>query len=343
MKILLTGGAGYIGSHAAVELLDQGYEIVIMDNLSNSNIECLERIKEITGKSFAFYKVDLLEYDLMNQIFKEHSIDAVIHFAGLKSVGESVKAPLDYYLNNISGTVNLCSLMKKHGVNKMVFSSTAAVYGNPDRVPIDESFPVSPASPYGRSKLMIEEILRDVYHSDPSWRIAILRYFNPIGAHHSGRIGEDPNGIPDNLVPYITQVAVGKREKLQVFGNDYDTPDGTGVRDYIHVVDLVKGHLKALEYIEKKKGIEVINLGTGTGYSVLEIIGNFREVTGRPVDYQITARRPGDPGVTYANPKKAEIILGWKAEKNLKDMCQDSWNWQSRNPDGYHSALLSEA
>lgn len=343
MKILLTGGAGYIGSHAAVELLDQGYEIVIMDNLSNSNIECLERIKEITGKSFAFYKVDLLEYDLMNQIFKEHSIDAVIHFAGLKSVGESVKAPLDYYLNNISGTVNLCSLMKKYGVNKMVFSSTAAVYGNPDRVPIDESFPVSPASPYGRSKLMIEEILRDVYHSDPSWRIAILRYFNPIGAHHSGRIGEDPNGIPDNLVPYITQVAVGKREKLQVFGNDYDTPDGTGVRDYIHVVDLVKGHLKALEYIEKKKGIEVINLGTGTGYSVLEIVGNFREVTGRPVDYQITARRTGDPGVTYANPKKAEIILGWKAEKNLKDMCQDSWNWQSRNPDGYHSALLSEA
>lgn len=343
MKILLTGGAGYIGSHAAVELLDQGYEIVIMDNLSNSNIECLERIKEITGKSFAFYKVDLLEYDLMNQIFKEHSIDAVIHFAGLKSVGESVKAPLDYYLNNISGTVNLCSLMKKYGVNKMVFSSTAAVYGNPDRVPIDESFPVSPASPYGRSKLMIEEILRDVYHSDPSWRIAILRYFNPIGAHHSGRIGEDPNGIPDNLVPYITQVAVGKREKLQVFGNDYDTPDGTGVRDYIHVVDLVKGHLKALEYIEKKKGIEVINLGTGTGYSVLEIVGNFREVTGRQVDYQITARRTGDPGVTYANPKKAEIILGWKAEKNLKDMCQDSWNWQSRNPDGYHSALLSEA
>lgn len=335
MKILVTGGAGFIGSHAAVELLENGYEIVVVDNLSNSQIESIQRVKELTGKDFPFYEVDLLDAESLDTIFVNNGIDAVMHFAGLKAVGESVEMPLAYYHNNITGTLILCEAMKKHSVKNIVFSSSATVYGNPDRVPIDESFPLSATNPYGRTKLMIEEILRDLHVSDPTWRIAILRYFNPIGAHESGRIGENPTGIPNNLMPYITQVAIGKREQLQVFGNDYDTHDGTGVRDYIHVVDLVKGHLKALQYLEANEGIETFNLGTGTGYSVLDLVGSFSEVTSTEIPYKIVDRRPGDIGVCYANPDKAKTVLGWKAEKDLKEMCKDSWKWQSQNPNGF--------
>lgn len=335
MKILVTGGAGFIGSHAAVELLENGYEIVVVDNLSNSQIESIQRVKELTGKDFPFYEVDLLDAEALDAIFVNNDIDAVMHFAGLKAVGESVQMPLAYYHNNITGTLILCETMKKHGVKNIVFSSSATVYGNPDRVPIDESFPLSATNPYGRTKLMIEEILRDLHVSDSSWRIAILRYFNPIGAHESGRIGENPTGIPNNLMPYITQVAIGKREQLQVFGNDYDTHDGTGVRDYIHVVDLAKGHLKALQYLDENEGIETFNLGTGTGYSVLDLVESFGEVTSTDIPYQIVERRPGDIGVCYANPEKAKTILGWHAEKDLKEMCKDSWKWQSQNPNGF--------
>ncbi|MDR9797203.1 UDP-glucose 4-epimerase GalE [Aeribacillus pallidus] len=335
MTVLVTGGAGYIGSHAAVELLDKGYDIVIVDNLSNSQIQSIHRVKEITGKDFPFYQYDLLDYEALENLFKKYNFDAVMHFAGLKAVGESVEIPLKYYRNNIIGTINLCEIMSKYNVKKLIFSSSATVYGNPDRVPIDESFPLSATNPYGRTKLMIEEILRDLYRADSSWRIAILRYFNPIGAHESGRIGENPKGIPNNLMPYITQVAIGKREKLYVFGNDYETHDGTGVRDFIHVVDLVKGHLKALEYINDNEGIETFNLGTGTGYSVLDLINTFSSVTSRKIPYEIVGRRPGDIGICYANPEKAERVLGWKAEKNLKDMCKDSWKWQLENPNGY--------
>lgn len=336
MTILVTGGAGYIGSHAAVELLNHGYDIVVVDNLSNSQTEAINRVKELTGKEFPFYEEDLLNYDAIEEIFKKHDIDAVIHFAGLKAVGESVQIPLTYYHNNITGTLNLCRIMDKYDVKKMVFSSSATVYGNPDRVPIDESFPLSATNPYGRTKLMIEEILRDLYISDSTWRIALLRYFNPIGAHESGRIGENPNGIPNNLMPYITQVAVGKREKLNVFGNDYDTHDGTGVRDYIHVVDLVRGHIKALQYLDKHEGIEAFNLGTGTGYSVLDIVKAFSEVNDVEIPYEITDRRPGDVAICYANPEKAERLLNWRAEYDLKRMCEDSWRWQSQNPNGYN-------
>ncbi|MCP2033475.1 UDP-glucose 4-epimerase [Planomicrobium sp. HSC-17F08] len=335
MKILVTGGAGFIGSHAAVELLENGYDIVVVDNLSNSQIESIQRVKELTGKDFPFYEVDLLDAEALDTIFANNEIDAVMHFAGLKAVGESVEMPLAYYHNNITGTLILCEAMKKHGVKNIVFSSSATVYGNPDRVPIDESFPLSATNPYGRTKLMIEEILRDLHVSDSAWRIAILRYFNPIGAHESGRIGENPTGIPNNLMPYITQVAIGKREQLQVFGNDYDTHDGTGVRDYIHVVDLVKGHLKALQYLDENEGIETFNLGTGTGYSVLDLVESFGEVTSTDIPYQIVERRPGDIGVCYANPEKAKTILGWHAEKDLKEMCKDSWKWQSQNPNGF--------
>ncbi|QKX49462.1 UDP-glucose 4-epimerase GalE [Planococcus glaciei] len=335
MKILVTGGVGFIGSHAAVELLENGYEIVVVDNLSNSQIESIQRVKELTGKDFPFYEVDLLDAEALDAIFVSNDIDAVMHFAGLKAVGESVQMPLAYYHNNITGTLILCETMKKHGVKNIVFSSSATVYGNPDRVPIDESFPLSATNPYGRTKLMIEEILRDLHVSDASWRIAILRYFNPIGAHESGRIGENPTGIPNNLMPYITQVAIGKREQLQVFGNDYDTHDGTGVRDYIHVVDLAKGHLKALQYLDENEGIETFNLGTGTGYSVLDLVESFGEVTSTDIPYQIVERRPGDIGVCYANPEKAKTILGWHAEKDLKEMCKDSWKWQSQNPNGF--------
>lgn len=335
MTVLVTGGAGYIGSHAAVELLENGYEIVVIDNLSNSQIEAINRVQELTGKTFPFYQIDLLDYEALDQLFQKYDFDSVIHFAGLKAVGESVQIPLKYYHNNITGTLNLCEIMNKYNVKKMVFSSSATVYGNPERVPIDETFPLSATNPYGRTKLMIEDILRDLYVSDNSWRIALLRYFNPIGAHESGRIGENPSGIPNNLMPYITQVAVGKREKLNVFGNDYDTHDGTGVRDYIHVVDLVRGHIKALQYLDNHEGIEAFNLGTGTGYSVLDLVKAFSEVNNIYIPYEITNRRPGDVAICYANPTKAEKMLNWKAEYNLERMCKDSWRWQSQNPNGY--------
>lgn len=331
----MTGGAGYIGSHTCVELLSKGHDIVILDNFSNSKPEVLNRIKEITGKEFRFYKADILDKEGLNKIFQENDINAVIHFAGLKAVGESVKIPIKYYYNNITGTLVLCEVMEKHNVKRMVFSSSATVYGKPESVPIKEDFPLNPANPYGRTKLMIEEILKDIYASDNDWSIALLRYFNPIGAHESGKIGEDPNGVPNNLMPYITQVAIGKREKLNIFGNDYDTHDGTGVRDYIHVVDLAKGHLKALEKIMVSEGIDSYNLGTGTGYSVLDVVCAFEKVTGIKIPYQVTDRRPGDIDKCYADPAKAYNELGWKAEKNLEDMCMDSWNWQMKNPNGY--------
>ena len=335
MTILVTGGAGYIGSHAAVELLGHGYEIVIVDNLSNSNIEAVNRIKELSGKEFAFYEMDLLDKGALEEVFNKHSFEAVIHFAGLKAVGESVAIPLKYYHNNITGTINLLETMAAHNVKSLVFSSSATVYGYPEVVPIDESFPLSVTNPYGRTKLMIEDILRDLHASDSTWKIALLRYFNPIGAHHSGRIGESPTGIPNNLMPYITQVAIGRREKLSVFGNDYNTTDGTGVRDYIHVVDLVLGHIKALEYLKHNDGIDTFNLGTGTGYSVLELVEAFKTATGKDIPYELVDRRPGDVAICYANPEKAEQLLGWKAEKNLQQMCEDSWRWQSNNPVGY--------
>ena len=335
MKVLVTGGAGYIGSHTCVELLDAGYELVIVDNFSNSKPEVLNRIKEITGKDFKFYEVDLLDKEGLEVAFAENEIDAVIHFAGLKAEGESVQIPLRYYHNNITGTIILCELMEKYDVKKMVFSSSATVYGMPDRVPISEDFPLRATNPYGRTKLMIEEILRDLAVTDDQWSIALLRYFNPIGAHSSGRIGEDPNGIPNNLMPYITQVASGKLKELKVFGNDYPTKDGTGVRDYIHVVDLAKGHLKALEKVANTTGVDAYNLGTGTGYSVLEVINAFEKASGQKVPYVITDRRPGDVAICYADPTKAKNELGWVAEKGIYEMCADSWNWQSKNPNGY--------
>ena len=335
MKVLVTGGAGYIGSHTCVELLNNGHDVIVVDNLSNSKPEVINRIKELTGRDFKFYKADILNKKEIDKIFKENNIEAVIHFAGLKAVGESVKIPLRYYYNNVTGTLVLCEVMQKHNVKKMVFSSSATVYGKPKTVPITEDFPLSATNPYGRTKLMIEEILRDIYISDNDWSIALLRYFNPIGAHESGRIGEDPNGIPNNLMPYITQVAIGKRERLNVFGDDYDTHDGTGVRDYIHVVDLAKGHLKALEKVMATKGVKAYNIGTGVGYSVLDVVRNFEKVTGKKIPYVITSRRPGDIDKCYADPTKACKELGWKAEKTLEDMCKDAWNWQRNNPDGY--------
>ena len=335
MTVLVTGGAGYIGSHAAVELLESGYDIVVIDNLSNCQKEAVYRVKEITGKDFPFYEADLLNYGALYKIFSNHHIDAVMHLAGLKAVYESIEKPLTYYHNNITGTINLLKVMIEHNVKKFVFSSSATVYGNPRKVPISESAPLSPTNPYCRTKLMIEEILRDLYKSDHSWRIALLRYFNPIGAQKSGKIGENPNGIPNNLLPYISQVAIGKRKKLYFFGNDYETHDGTGIRDYIHVVDLVRGHIKALEYLNNNTGIEAFNLGTGTGYSVLDIVRAFREVNNVEIPYEITTRRPGDIAISYANPKKAKRFLKWKAEYDLRTMCQDTWRWQSKNPNGY--------
>ncbi|MEH7440156.1 UDP-glucose 4-epimerase GalE [Neobacillus drentensis] len=335
MAILVTGGAGYIGSHTSVELLNAGHEIIIIDNLANSKPESLNRIKELTNKDFKFYKVDLLDKNGLEDIFSNHSIEAVIHFAGLKAVGESVSIPLHYYHNNITGTLILCEVMNKYGVKNLVFSSSATVYGMPEEVPISEDFPLAATNPYGRTKLMIEEILRDLVVADDNWSIALLRYFNPIGAHESGRMGEDPNGIPNNLMPYITQVAVGKLQELQVFGNDYNTVDGTGVRDYIHVVDLANGHLKALNKVIKSRGIEAYNLGTGTGYSVLEIVSAFEKASGMKVPYKIVDRRPGDVAECYANPEKARTELEWTAERGIAEMCRDSWRWQSENPDGY--------
>ncbi|MCM3691775.1 UDP-glucose 4-epimerase GalE [Neobacillus niacini] len=335
MAILVTGGAGYIGTHTCVELLNSGYEIVVLDNLLNSKPEALKRVKELTGKDFKFYEVDLLERVKVEEVFAENNIEAVIHFAGLKAVGESVSIPLHYYHNNITGTLILCEVMNKFGVKNLVFSSSATVYGMPERMPISEEDPLSATNPYGSTKLMIEQILRDLYVSDASWSIALLRYFNPIGAHESGRIGEDPNGIPNNLMPFITQVAVGKLEKLRVFGNEYPTVDGTGVRDYIHVVDLAKGHLKALEKVTGASGVEAYNLGTGNGYSVLEMVRAFEKASGINIPYQIVDNRPGDIAVCYADSTKAKTDLGWTAEKGIEEMCRDSWKWQSENPNGY--------
>lgn len=339
MAILVTGGAGYIGSHTCVELLNEGYEIVVVDNLSNSKEEALNRVKKITNKEFEFYKVDLLDKESLREVFRKSQIDAVIHFAGLKAVGESVEQPLKYYHNNITGTLILCEIMQEFGINKIVFSSSATVYGKPKSVPIQEDFPLQATNPYGRTKQMLEEILRDLNIADNNWSISILRYFNPIGAHESGLIGEDPNGIPNNLMPYISQVAVGKLEKLKVFGNDYDTPDGTGVRDYIHVVDLAKGHLKAVEKILKNKGFFTYNLGTGMGYSVLEMIRSFSEVTNKNVPYVIVDRRPGDIAKCYASPSKAQEELGWVAKKDIHEMCKDTWNWQQKNVNGFEKSL----
>ena len=335
MAVLVTGGAGYIGSHTCIELLNAGHEIIIVDNYSNSKPESLERVKELSGKDFAFYEVDLLDRSGLQKVFAENQIEAVIHFAGLKAVGESVSIPLHYYHNNITGTLILCEVMKQYGVKNLVFSSSATVYGMPERVPISEDFPLGATNPYGRTKLMIEEILRDLYVSDPEWSIALLRYFNPIGAHVSGRIGEDPNGIPNNLMPFITQVAVGKLKQLQVFGNNYPTVDGTGVRDYIHVVDLAIGHLKALEKILPATGVEAYNLGTGTGYSVLEIVAAFEKAADVTIPYKIVDRRPGDVAVCYADASKAKNELGWAASRGIEEMCADSWRWQKNNPNGY--------
>ncbi|MGN9161392.1 UDP-glucose 4-epimerase GalE [Clostridium sulfidigenes] len=335
MAVLVTGGMGYIGSHTTVELLKEGYEVVIVDNLSNSKELVKDRIKAITGKEPKFYKYDVLNKEDMDKVFSENTIDSVIHFAGFKAVGESVAKPLEYYHNNLTSTFVLLELMRKYGVKNFVFSSSATVYGDAKIIPITEEAPLSATNPYGRTKLMLEEILRDLYSSDNSWNIALLRYFNPVGAHESGTIGEDPCGIPNNLMPFITKVAIGELKELSVFGDDYDTPDGTGVRDYIHVVDLAKGHLKALEKLKTNSGLVTYNLGTGNGYSVLDIVKAFSEASGREIPYKITARRPGDIATCYSEPRKANEELGWTAEKGIKEMCEDSWRWQSQNPKGY--------
>ncbi|MBR5690606.1 MAG: UDP-glucose 4-epimerase GalE [Verrucomicrobia bacterium] len=328
-KILLTGGAGYIGSHTAVELLEAGYEVLCVDNCYNSSPDALKRVEKITGKTVKFYQDDILDADAIRRIFSENKIDAVIHFAGLKAVGESVSVPLKYYHNNISGTVVLCEAMQEAGVKRIVFSSSATVYGLPKSLPIREDFPLSATNPYGRTKLMIEEILRDVAVSDPEWSISILRYFNPVGAHKSGQIGESPRGIPNNLMPYIAQVATGKLAKLRVFGNDYPTPDGTGVRDYIHVTDLALGHLAALKRALTKTGVDVYNLGTGNGYSVLQLLKAFEKASNKTIPYEIVERRPGDIAACYADPSKAKAELGWQATRGVDEMCEDVWRWQS--------------
>lgn len=337
MSILVTGGAGYIGSHTCVELLNAGYDVVVIDNLCNSCRESMERVMEITGKRLTFYEADLLDRAAIDQIFDEEIIEAVIHFAGLKAVGESVGKPLEYYHNNITGTLNLCDVMRDHGVKSIVFSSSATVYGDPAFVPITEECPKGEiTNPYGRTKGMLEQILTDFHTADPEWKVMLLRYFNPIGAHESGRIGENPKGIPNNLLPYITQVAVGKLDCLGVFGSDYDTPDGTCIRDYIHVVDLADGHVRALKKMaDNEGGVWIYNLGTGTGYSVLDVIHAFEEANGLKIPYVLKDRRPGDIPKCYAAPLKAERELNWKAARSLKDMCRDSWNWQKNNPEGY--------
>lgn len=335
MTVLVTGGAGYIGSHTVIELLNSGNQVIIVDNFYNSQPEVLKRIKELSGKDFKFYELDVLNREELTKIFEENKIDSVIHFAGYKAVGESVEKPLEYYHNNLTSTFILCEVMKKFGVKNLVFSSSATVYGLNNISPLKEGLPLSTTNPYGTTKLMIEQILNDLWNSDKEWSIALLRYFNPIGAHESGRIGENPNGIPNNLMPYITQVAVGKREKLSVFGSDYDTVDGTGVRDYIHVVDLAKGHIKALEKHSKINKIEAYNLGAGKGYSVLQLVEAFEKANGVKIPYAISERRAGDVATCYADSSKAKEQLGWEAEKTIEDMCKDSWNWQSNNPNGY--------
>lgn len=335
MKVLLTGGAGYIASHTAVELIKAGHEVIIADNFCNSKKEVMNRLKEITGVDIPLYEVDVADNAAVEKIFSENEIDAVIHFAGLKAVGESVSIPLKYYRNNIDTTLTLLDVMQKHNVNNFVFSSSATVYGVPEKLPLVEGMPTSCTNPYGWTKLMNEQILTDVAHANKELSIVILRYFNPIGAHESGLIGEDPNGIPNNLMPYISQVAIGRREKLSVYGNDYDTPDGTGVRDYIHVVDLAKGHVSAIEYANEHKGTEIFNLGTGNGYSVLEMVNSFSKINNVDVPYEIAPRRAGDIAACYANADKAFEKMHWKAEKTLDEMCKDTWKWQTKNPTGY--------
>ncbi len=337
MAILVTGGAGYIGSHTIVQLINTEQEVVVIDNLSNSSQVSLQRIKAITGVSPTFYQGDIQDAKLLKLIFQKHQIESVVHFAGLKSVSDSVSQPVSYYRNNINGTLTLCEEMAKHNVFKLVFSSTASVYGLPETIPVTEDMPTGATNPYGRSKLMVEEILTDLNVADPRWSIALLRYFNPVGAHESGLIGEDPRGVPANIMPYISQVAIGRRPELSVFGGDYDTPDGTGVRDYIHVVDLADAHLKALNYLEFNEGVSTFNIGTGQGYSVLELVQAFTKVTGIEVPYQIKDRRPGDVAASWANADLAKAELGWTAKKDINQMMQDSWRWQSDNPKGYES------
>jgi UDP-glucose 4-epimerase len=335
VKILVTGGAGYIGSHTCLELLGNDYEVVVVDNLSNSKEESLKRVMDLAGKRLEFYKVDLLDKVSLNKVFGKAAFDAVIHFAGLKAVGESVTSPLKYYTNNVAGTIALCEVMIRHNIKNLIFSSSCTVYGNPHKVPITEDFPLLPTNPYGRTKLIIEDILRDLHRADHTWNVALLRYFNPVGAHKSGRIGEDPNGIPNNLFPFISQVAVGKFPFLSVFGDDYPTPDGTGIRDYIHITDLALGHLKALKMLSSNPGVVTYNLGTGSGYSVLEIVTAFEKAAGKEIPYRITGRRPGDIALAYADPSLAKKELGWTAERGLDEMCADSWKWQTNNPNGY--------
>lgn len=337
MHVLVTGGAGYIGSHTCLELIEAGHKVTVIDNLCNAKETSLERVKQITGGKISFYRVDLLDKENLETVFEkcDEKFDAVIHFAGLKAVGESVIKPLEYYHNNITGTINLIDVMRKYQVKNIVFSSSATVYGDPASVPITEDFPLSCTNPYGRTKLMVEEILSDVYRADPEWNIALLRYFNPVGAHKSGLIGEDPTGIPNNLMPYISQVAVGKLEKLSVFGDDYPTKDGTGVRDYIHVVDLAIGHVHAIVKLAEKPGLVIYNLGTGEGYSVLDMVRAFEEASGREVAYMIAPRREGDIAECWANPDKAAEELGWRAKRGVREMCEDTWRWQSNNPKGY--------
>ena len=335
MKILVTGGAGYIGSHTCIELIKAGYRVVVVDNLCNSSLESLKRVEKLSGSDIPFYKVDVRDKVALTRVFKKYSIGGVIHFAGLKAVGESIEKPIEYYDTNVGGTFILAEVMRDFNCKTFIFSSSATVYGDPHTVPIKEDFPLSATNPYGRSKLMIEEFLQDVFVADDSWHIALLRYFNPVGAHKSGLIGEDPNDIPNNLVPYISQVAIGKLEKLSIFGGDYDTPDGTGVRDYIHVVDLAKGHVKALQVLKSKPQVLTVNLGTGNGYSVLDMIKAFEKASGKEVKYRIVDRRIGDIATCYADPSYAAEILNWQAECELDEMCEDAWRWQSMNPDGY--------
>lgn len=336
MAILVTGGAGYIGSHTCIELLNEGYEVVVVDNLCNSCEESLKRVEEITGKTVKFYEADLLDRDALEKIFAAEKVGSVIHFAGLKAVGESVQKPLEYYHNNITGTLILCDVMRNHGVKNIVFSSSATVYGDPAFIPITEECPKGVCTnPYGWTKSMLEQILTDLHTADSEWNVVLLRYFNPIGAHKSGKIGENPKGIPNNLMPYITQVAVGKLKCLGVFGDDYDTPDGTGVRDYIHVVDLALGHVKAIKKLEAKEGVSIYNLGTGNGYSVLQMVKAMEKACGHEIPYEIKPRREGDIATCYADPSKAKRELGWEAQRGLDEMCEDSWRWQSQNPNGY--------
>lgn len=335
MKVLVTGGAGYIGSHTCVELLAAGHELLVLDNLSNSKPASLDRVQQISGQGLSFVEADLRDSERLRRLFSTRRIDAVIHFAGLKAVGESTEIPLSYYDNNINGTLSLCQAMEEAGVKRLVFSSSATVYGDPASVPIREDSPLSATNPYGRTKLFIEEILRDLQRADSGWHIALLRYFNPVGAHPSGQIGEDPNGIPNNLMPFVAQVAIGKRDALRVFGGDYPTPDGTGVRDYIHVVDLALGHLAALQALADAPGLLTCNLGTGRGYSVLEMVRAFEAASGREVPYRVVERRPGDIATCYADPSHARERLGWQAERGLEQMVADAWRWQQQNPDGY--------